>query len=187
MLSHVRSLKKKRDFIRNAVIGTNFELSPGAVCVNQSKDKHRIKIGDNCSIHGTLFVDQTGKIEIGSYTTIRYSSFIGATKSIVIGDHVIISNNVIIRDNNSHPISPGERIKMCESGFESELWDWKYADSKAIVIGSNVWIGERVIILKNVNIGKGSIVAAGSIVTKNVPEYCIVAGNPAEIKRSIKE
>ncbi|ELA7570041.1 CatB-related O-acetyltransferase [Vibrio alginolyticus] len=58
----------------------------------------------------------------------------------------------------------------------------KYIDSKGeIVIGNDVWIGVNAIILSGVKIGHGSIVAAGSVVTKDVPDYSIVGGNPAKV------
>lgn len=50
-----------------------------------------------------------------------------------------------------------------------------------MIIGNNVWIGDKATILPNVSIGNGAIIAANSVVTKDVPEYCIVAGNPAKI------
>ena len=65
-------------------------------------------------------------------------------------------------------------IPMCEQGFQSE---------KPIVIGNDVWIGGHVIILPGVQIGNGAIVGAGAVVTKNVPDYAIVGGNPARIIR----
>jgi len=66
---------------------------------------------------------------------------------------------------------------MDQQGFQEE---------EIIVVGDDVWIGSRSIILPGVNIGHGSIIAAGSIVTKNVPAYAIVGGNPARIIRMRK-
>ena len=57
---------------------------------------------------------------------------------------------------------------------------------KRVKIGSNVWIGSNVTILPGVEIGDGAVVGAGSVVTKNVPEYSIVAGNPAKVIKTIK-
>jgi maltose O-acetyltransferase len=56
-----------------------------------------------------------------------------------------------------------------------------YTDDKPIYIGDDVWIGHRVIILPGVTIGKGTVIGAGSVVTKNTPEYSVVAGNPAQV------
>lgn len=74
---------------------------------------------------------------------------------------------------------------MSHDDFYGPLWTWKYADHKPVVIGDNVWIGEYAAILKGVTIGRGSIVASHSVVTKNVPEYVIVAGNPARVVKKL--
>jgi acetyltransferase-like isoleucine patch superfamily enzyme len=60
-------------------------------------------------------------------------------------------------------------------------------DMKPVIIEDDVWLGERAVILKGVNIGRGSIVAAGSMVTKSIPPMSIVAGNPARIVKEIPE
>ena len=69
-------------------------------------------------------------------------------------------------------------ISMCRQGFEKET---------PIHIGNDVWIGARVIILPNVTIGDHVIVGAGAVVTKNVPDYAIVGGNPARVIRMRNE
>lgn len=100
---------------------------------------------------------------------------------------MIISNNVTIYDNNNHPISPIKRIEMCKSGFYSELWNWKYADSAPIKIEDNVWIGEKSTILKGVTIGKGAVIGCNSVVTKDVPPYSVACGNPAVVVKKIQD
>jgi len=89
---------------------------------------------------------------------------------ITIGRGCAIARDVIIRDYDAHTIeTPGFEIK------------------KPIKIGNNVWIGSRAMILKGVTIGDGSIIAAGAIVTKDIPAGCVAAGNPAKvIKENIK-
>jgi maltose O-acetyltransferase len=101
-----------------------------------------------------------------------------------MGDYVSIGQNVTIMDNNNHPIQPDDmKIKQhSESG--DELRSWKYSVSKPIVIGNNIWIGVNARINKGVNIGSNSIIAANSVVTKDVPENCIAAGNPAKVVKS---
>ena len=105
---------------------------------------------------------------------------------IQIGDHCIISNHVHIYDHNSHPTDPQARLRMLESGFYGELWDWKNSESKPIAIESNVWIGFNAVVLKGVRIGEGSIVAACAVVTRDVPPYSVVAGNPARVVKSLE-
>lgn len=124
---------------------------------------------------------------IGNNTTIRYQSVVGSIGLIRIGSHVIISNNVHIYDNNNHPTDPSVRHKMCESGFYSDLWSWKYSEHKDVVIEDDVWIGERSTILKGVHIGKGSIIGCDSVVTSDIPEFSVAAGNPAIVVKRLKE
>ena len=85
--------------------------------------------------------------------------------AITIGNGVAISKGVTIRDSDNHSINGNEKV------------------SAPIVIGDNVWIGLDAIILKGVNIGKGSVVAAGAVVTRDVPEKVLVGGVPARILR----
>lgn len=114
-----------------------------------------------------------------------YRSLIGAMDSVTIGNDVIIASDVRIFDNNNHPTDPEQRKKMSQSDFYGELWTWKYAEHKPIEIDDNVWIGEFSAILKGVHIGEGAIVASHSVVTKDVPPNCIVAGNPAKVVKKL--
>ena len=182
----IKKLYNRYIFLKRATIGKNFSCTRNSNCINGSRDKNNIIIGDNCEICCLLQTDNTGKITIGDYTTIRYNSSIGSSEKITIGECVIISNNVIIRDNNSHPTDPQMRYKMSKSGFYGELWKWKYAEKKSIVIGNNVWIGEQAMVLKGVTIGHGSIIAAKAVITKDVPPYSIAAGNPARIVKNFQ-
>lgn len=83
---------------------------------------------------------------------------------IKIGNDVMISRNVIIRDSDSH-----------------DILNNNHNPTQQIIIGNHVWIGMRVTILKGVEIGDGAIIAAGSVVTRNVPPKTIVAGVPAKV------
>ena len=70
--------------------------------------------------------------------------------------------------------------------IQKEQMNWNEVKSKPIIIKKNSWIGMRSIILKGVIIGEGAVVAAGSVVTKDVPDYTLVAGNPAIVKKRLK-
>lgn len=85
---------------------------------------------------------------------------------ISIGHGVAIAENVYIRDNDSHELITNNTQNL---------------QSSDIKIGNHVWIGANVTILKGVSIGDGSIVAAGSVVTKSIPESCLAAGVPAKV------
>lgn len=171
-------------FCRNGVVGKNVKIGFMAKIKNNN-NKNSIKIGDNSTIHCVLKTNKDGNIIIGNNTHIRYRTEIESACRIIIGNSVIISNNVIITDNDSHPTSKSERHKLSMSSENSELWDWKYSAKKEVVIHDNVWIGRRAMILKGVTIGSGSIVASGSVVTKDVPPDHLCYGNPATIKKMI--
>jgi len=110
------------------------------------------------------------KIEIGTNTRI-HGTCIHAKGSITIGQNCLIAANCQIIDSNGHLLSmkdPSNRINTID-------------EFKEITIGNNVWIGANSIILPGVSIGDGSVIAAGSIVTKNIPANCIAGGNPAKL------
>jgi len=179
-----KKYKTKRQFNKNAVVGKNFKNGHN-VCVNTGF-RNRIFVGDDCTVGADLFCTSSGGIHIGNNTWIGGRSIIRSTKSVIIGSHCLISTDVVIQDNNSHPIDPVERrdqISRAGAGHNIDLW--KESDSGEIVIGNDVWIGLRSIILKSVCIGDGAIIAAGSVVTKNVAPKTIVGGNPAVVLKSI--
>ena len=139
-------------------------------------------IGDHVSFHCSAHVYEKARLTIGENSTIRFATQINVSESVTIGRNVIISNNVVISDNDSHPTNVNQRRAMCAVDHDGELWSSKYACHASIVIADDVWIGQRAMILKGVNIGEGSIIAAGSVVTKSVPPHSLCFGNPAVIK-----
>lgn len=141
-----------------------------------------IYFGKNVSIYGRIICSSNGKVRIGDNTTIRFKSIIESESEVNIDKNVIISNNVIISDNNSHPTDPKIREKMSIEGPGTDLWAWRHSESKPINIEENVWIGRNSTISKGVRIGRGSIVAANTVVTKSIPPYSLVYGNPCIIK-----
>lgn len=165
VFNHIRTFKNRREFAMNSVHASDLVVRFTSHCTAQNK--YDIVIGKRCEIKGQLFSFEGGKI--------------------LIGNDVIIATNVRIFDNNNHPTSPTQREMMSHNDFYGELWTWKYAEHKPVVIGDNVWIGEFSAILKGVTIGKGSIVASHSVVTKDVPPYVIVAGNPARVVKRLEE
>lgn len=184
----IKAVSCRRTFIAHSVFGQNFQSDEYSLCRNETGNKNNILIGDNCRIRCQLIALGSGKIKIGNNTYIGGPSKIGAIQSISIGNDVIIAGEVHIFDNNNHPTAPEVRYAMTQSAnSEGPLWSWTEAEAKPVIIEDNVWIGERSTILKGVRIGKGSIVACNSVVTKDVPAYTIVAGNPAKVVKNLLE
>lgn len=180
-------------FYKYAIIGTNFEFGPNASINNESENKERIKIGNSCRINGNIICKSSGKIIIGNFSTIQDHVSIQCLESIQIGHFVGIAERTIVVDNNHHRIEPIERIKHRirvapgGEGYPGNGNGWELADHKPIVIKDVAWIGSHCRILKGVTIGEGAIVAANSVVTKDVPDYTIVAGNPAKVVKKIEK
>jgi galactoside O-acetyltransferase len=107
-----------------------------------------------------------------------------ASTSITIGDDVMIAGECYITDNDGHSLDWRIRrndVMDRKKGFK----DWKHVGMAPVKIGNDVWIAPKCIILKGVSIGDAAVIAAGSVVTKDVPPRTIVAGNPAKIVREI--
>lgn len=148
---------------------------------------NNIFIGSNTYLDGLIYTRENGMIQIGDNCSFRSNTLIGSLSKIIIGNNVFGAENVFICDNNNHPISPKLRKLMTLSPPNTEPWKWNSSDVDfaPIIIADNVWIGRNVMILKGVEIGEGSIVAAGAVVTKSFPSYTIIGGNPARVLKKI--
>lgn len=144
----------------------------------------------NKKFHSNLFLNENASLQIDSNFVLLQGASIYISKNatlrikggymntnaeincfcnIIIGDRVFIAENVKIRDSDN-------RI-VIENNIEKEK-------SKPVVIGNNVWIGKNALILKGVTIGDGAIIAAGSVVTRDVLPHSLVGGNPARLIKS---
>lgn len=163
-------------FARGAVFGIG-RLVLGSTWpgVPRNKGFFSILSGGRCSVNGTFAIHSGCKVlvhkgailELGSgyaNADVRISCY----KRISIGQDVIIANNVTIQDSDSHQISG--------TG----------TPTSPILIGDHVWICANAMILKGVKIGPGAVVAAGSIVTKDVAPETLVAGSPAKLIRTVR-
>ena len=185
----MHAIYMEEKFSKLATLSKNVRLADKAVVFNPSGKADLITVGNNTFVNGTLYVfSHGGCITIGKDCFIGKNSQIWSADSIDIGDRVLISHDVNIHDTNAHPIDP---IKRHEHFKRNVIADYSSENdlgilSDRIIIEDDVWIGFNSVILKGVTIGKSAIVAAGSIVTADVPQFSIVAGNPARIvKESI--
>lgn len=169
------------------VSGSNISMHREALIVNHQKDRNKIQIGFLSQIKGNLLIFKYGgHIQIGNNTYIGEGSRIWSGNNIKIGNHVLISHDVNIIDTNSHELNSHERSQRYDELISKG--EWENAGniiSSPIIIEDDVWINFNAIILKGVTIGKGAIVAAGSVVTKDVASFTLVAGNPARVVKKL--
>lgn len=156
---------------------THVSLSEGATPNN-------IILKSHCRVYGSLSACANGVIQMGEYAQIGPNSVVRSVNSVIIGDFTSISTNVVVSDNNSHPVNPFDREIMQKTLSGSFERSWQNSDNAPIIIGRNCWIGENARICKGITIGDGAVVAANAVVTKDVPSNSIVAGNPARIVKT---
>lgn len=169
----------------NALSGTYAE---GSSVLNFQNDPTKINIKNNTKIRGELLLfAYGGEISIGENSYVGEGSRIWSGESIYIGNNVLISHNVNIVDTNSHEVNHLERaegyVNLLKRGHPKEKGS---IITKAIIIEDYAWISFNATVLKGVNIGRGAIIAANSVVTKDVPEFTMVAGNPAKFIKYLK-
>jgi acetyltransferase-like isoleucine patch superfamily enzyme len=145
-----------------------------------------IVVGSGSIVRGELLrFAHGGKITIGRHCYIGEGTRIWSGAQISIGDHVLIAHNVSIFDNLTHPIDWQERRRhfgaIASIGHPADI----DLGDRPVEIGDDVWIGAHALVLRGVKIGARAIVAAGAVVTRDVPADTIVAGNPAKPVRQL--
>lgn len=136
----------------------------------------RLVVGDRVRLHSTVAplqidVGPDGELTIGDRVFINYGCSIGATLNIKIGARTLFGPHVIVMDNDFHTLDPDKREET--------------PPSKPIVIGENVWLCARAIVLRGVTIGEGSVIGAGSVVARDIPPRVLAAGSPIKIIREL--
>ena len=153
-----------------AQIGKKTWIHPKAIL---ELKKGRIELGDFCEVHrGAQLMAYGGVIEIGDNCSINPGSILYGHGGLRIGNDVRIAAGVTIVAANHNFKDAGVLIR--EQG----------EDCVGITIGNDVWLGARVIVLDGVNIGDGSVIGAGAVVTKSTEPYGVYVGNPA---RKVKQ
>lgn len=168
--------------------GKNMRVFPK--CYLGLGPRSRITIGDNFTFYsgdgwnhlarnlrGCFFAENNAVVTIGDNVGISSSS-IRAKRSITIGNNVDIGADSLIIDTDAHSLDYMDR--------RSSDIDHANAKSSPIVIGDDVLIGTRCVILKGVTIGARSIIGAGSVVSRSIPSDCIAAGNPCKVIKQLK-
>jgi acetyltransferase-like isoleucine patch superfamily enzyme len=157
------------------VAGSNFHLEPHCM-VRVHKSKWKIGDGVSISSHCQLYSREKGVegcLSIGNKSNISNNTILDLSGDIIIGENVAIANNCFIFTHN-HDYT------------DKSLPSWKGGlHIESVIIKNGCWIGANTKILPGVTIGERAVVAAGSIVTKDVPANTIYGGNPAKLIKSI--
>ena len=124
-------------------------------------------------INPPFYCDYGFHIEVGKNFFANYNCTIIDVAKVKIGDNCQVAPNVSIY-TAGHPIHPESRNTMYEYGIE-------------VTIGDNVWIGGNTVIVPGVHIGSNTVIGAGSVVTKDIPDWVVAAGNPCKVIRKITE
>jgi acetyltransferase-like isoleucine patch superfamily enzyme len=115
-------------------------------------------------------VDDNAKLDFGDFVFVGKGSEFDVIQSVSVGDHSVIAPGCFITDHN-HGMSALARV------------DEQRGITKPVTIGSDVWLGAKVIVVAGVSIGDGAVVGASSVVTRDVPPMAVVAGAPARLLR----
>lgn len=167
------------NFIKYKLLyGSKFLLSP----INSIRGKFRVeifrggrvRIGKFLMMRGPMYLKCTegACIQIGKECFFNHNCSITSAEKITIGDNCIFANNLVMVDHD-HAVKDGSA-----SGSLNAL---------PIMIENNVWVGANATILKGVHIGEGAIIAAGAVVTKNVPAHEVWGGVPAKKIKSLSQ
>lgn len=128
---------------------------------------------DGAFVNPPFYCDYGSHIEVGKNFFANYNCMIIDVAKVKIGDNCQMAPNVAIY-TAGHPVHPASRNTAYEYGIE-------------VTIGDNVWIGGNTVIVPGVHIGSNTVIGAGSVVTKDIPDWVVAAGNPCRVIRKITE
>lgn len=171
-------------------LGLRFKIAHSV----QPANREYVKIGNSCLLNCQIvFESQGGHVSIGNNTNIGNSTII-CHDGVTIGNNVTMAWGITVYDHDSHSLDAYERrrdhkriLEDTKSGCPLMHKDWESVKAAPIVIKDDAWIGMNAIVLKGVTVGVGSVIGAGSVVTRDVPDYCVAAGNPARIVKKLEE
>jgi acetyltransferase-like isoleucine patch superfamily enzyme len=156
--------------------------------LNRSRVERAIELGRHVSCYSgcSFALGPRGSCAVGDFTLLN-GAIIMAEERIEIGRYCLISWNVGIADSDFHPLDAASRRvdAMALAPYLPDRPPRPATLTRPVVIEDDVWIGMGALILKGVRVGRGSVIAAGAVVTRDVPANSIAAGNPAAIVREL--
>jgi acetyltransferase-like isoleucine patch superfamily enzyme len=142
-------------------------------------------LGDDVLFEGDIgFLRDNARVEIGSRS--YFASLITCAESVRIGNDVLIARGGYIADHGAHALEFQARSNDVVNWIQEQKKDWSGVPISPVTIEDKVWVGWGVTILHGITIGEGAVIGANSVVTRDVPPYTIVAGNPARVLRKLE-
>jgi acetyltransferase-like isoleucine patch superfamily enzyme len=182
LFNKAREVMARKRLAGQVNVGANTSINYRLISIRKDC---KVRVGTNSIIECSIAFDRGGSsVYIGDRTFIGGDTRLVCADRIIIGDDVLISWGCTIVDHNSHSVMWSER-KQDVLQWMNGRKDWSFVKTGPVVIKQKVWIGFNSIILKGIIVGEGAIIAAGSVVTKDVLPYTIVAGNPAGVVREL--
>lgn len=143
----------------------------------EKREKHesgrRKKKTDGAFVNPPFYCDYGKNIEVGKNFFANYNCMIIDVAKVTIGENCMMAPNVAIY-TAGHPIHPAARNSAYEYGIE-------------VTIGDNVWLGGNTVVVPGVHIGSNVVIGAGSVVTKDIPDWSVAVGNPCRVVKKITE
>lgn len=198
----LRTLIQKYQRLALVSKGKNVQIDPstrllrhfGVSFLTKPDDRCYLRVGARCMLNARItFESKSGSVTIGDRAYIGPNTSIISRSGISIGNDVTMAWGITIYDHNSHAFDWVQRQKVVDHFYRNygspkcfDELDWTGVEAAPIVIEDRVWIGFGAVILKGVTIGRGAIVGACSIVSRDVEPYTIVAGNPARLVKTLQ-
>ena len=158
--------------LRYIVISSAFERAGSGGSIGRNVrflGRVSISVGNCVAFRDGNILGGYGQLSVGSNTSINSNTIIAVMEKVVIGNNVMIAPNVYILDVDHN--FENRALPIAEQGYKTA----------PVVIEDDVWVGTGAVITKGVHIGKGAIIGANSVVTKDIPSYGIVGGVPAKL------
>jgi len=182
MRRRLRQLWRSIGPTSNIEIGASSRIKRWRVSLDEAA---KLMVGENSIVDARIISDRPGvQFMVGNRTSLGNSLLVGASR-IEIGDDVLMSWGVTVVDHDSHSLDWAHRHQDVMD-WRRGVKNWDHVTIAPVKICDKVWIGFGAIILKGVTINEGAVIAAGTVVTKNIPPWTLVAGNPAKVVRSLE-
>lgn len=177
-IKKILTIKYARHQLRSAQLGDNVRAQRNLKVLNPQYMKigNGCYFGPDCRLEAwDRYLDDrfSPELVLGNDVRINSTCHIGCINRIVIGDQTLLGSHVLIIDH-AHGSNHLDEMRLHPS-------ERKLFSKGEIIIGERCWLCENAVILPGVHIGKEVVVAANAVVTKNVPDRCVVAGNPAKV------